>query len=216
MSTKKYFIISLTVALVDQIAKLLVHYTMDMGEFGEIALLGDWFKLHYTLNEGMAFGFKLGSTYGKLILTSFRWLAMVTIAIYLFKFARKRIHPGFLWLVALILGGAIGNVMDSTFYGVWFDNAPLMESEPPLYPWFHGQVVDMIFFDVWHGSLPDWLPIIGGRYYSFWPIFNIADAAIFVGVSGIVLFQNFFFPAQANEEVTFEQNDIHFDKQIKN
>ncbi|MDX5346363.1 MAG: lipoprotein signal peptidase [Hymenobacteraceae bacterium] len=189
MKYYKYFLISFIVILIDQAVKLIVHFNMDMGLPGEIKVFGDWFKLHYTLNPGMAFGVELGSEYGKLILSVFRMFAMVGIGYYLYYLIKHRSHPGLLLSVALILGGAIGNVVDSTFYGVWFDNAPYGSPTP----WFHGQVIDMFYVDLWEGIVPQWVPIIGGQAMSLWPIFNIADSAIFIGVLLILINQNRFF-----------------------
>lgn len=194
MKITKFYILSIAIIILDQVVKLLVHYNMEMGLAGQIPVFGDWFKLHYTLNPGMAFGMQLGSEYGKLILTLFRLVAMVGIAYYLYYLAKKLVHPGLLWCIALILGGAIGNVIDSTFYGVLLDNAPYNASTP----WFHGQVVDMFYIDIWEGRVADWVPLWGGEYMALWPIFNIADASIFVGVTLILLFQKRFF--QENEE----------------
>lgn len=188
--------------------KLLVHQNMDMGIIGQIPLFGDWFKLHYTLNPGMAFGMQLGSEYGKLILTVFRLFAMVGIGYYLFILAKKGVHQGLLWSVALILGGAIGNVIDSALYGVLLDNAPYGSSTP----WFHGQVVDMFYIDIWEGRVPDWVPIWGGEYMALWPIFNIADASIFVGVVIILVMQNKFF----GEEKKAEIRKAHSHQQYEN
>lgn len=132
----KYFLISALVILVDQIVKMLVYYNMDMGTKGQIMILGSWFKLHYLTNPGMAFGMKLNFEYGKLILTVFRIGAMIAIGYYLYQLIKKQANSGLLICIALILGGAIGNLVDSVFYGVWFDNAPF---DAPS-PWFHGQV----------------------------------------------------------------------------
>jgi signal peptidase II len=194
----KYYLLALLIIVIDQAVKLLVHYNMDMGLVGQIPVFGNWFKLHYTLNPGMAFGMQLGSEYGKLFLTIFRLVAMMGIAYYLYFLARKKVHPGLLWCVALILGGAIGNVIDSTFYGVLLDNAPHGSSTP----WFHGQVVDMFYIDIWEGRVASWVPIFGGEYMALWPIFNIADASIFVGVTLILIMQKKFFaePDSVNEE----------------
>ena len=164
---------------------------------GQIPIFGDWFKLYYTLNPGMAFGIELGSEYGKLILTVFRLFAMVGIGYYLYTLARKHVHPGLLWSIALILGGAIGNVIDSTFYGVLLDNAP----NGSITPWFHGQVVDMLYIDIWEGYVAEWVPLWGGEYKSLWPIFNIADASIFVGVAVILLMQNRFFEQEKSADI---------------
>jgi signal peptidase II len=185
----KYYLLSLGIIILDHTVKLLVHFNMEMGIVGQIPVLGDWFKLHYTLNPGMAFGMQIGSEYGKLILTVFRLLAMVGIGYYLYMLAKKGVHKGLLWSVALILGGAIGNVIDSAFYGVFLENAPYDAATP----WFHGQVIDMFYVDIWEGRVADWVPVWGGKYMALWPIFNIADASIFVGVAIILLMQNKFF-----------------------
>ena len=162
---------------------------MDLGTGGQIQIFDDWFKLHYTLNPGMAFGITLGSEYGKLVLTLFRLVAMVGIGYYLYKLSQSAVHPGLLWCVGLILGGAIGNVIDSTLYGVILDNAPYNASTP----WFHGQVIDMFYIDIWEGRMANWIPFFGGQHIALWPIFNVADASIFVGVIIILIWQKKFF-----------------------
>ncbi|MEN7547053.1 lipoprotein signal peptidase [Rapidithrix thailandica] len=194
MKYLKFYLLAIGIICLDQVVKLVIHNTMELGE--EIPIFGNWFKLHYTLNEGMAFGIKFGSEYGKLALTLFRVVAMFGIGYYIYLLVKKQVHTGFVWCVTMILGGAVGNVIDSTFYGVMLDNAPVVENHPLFYPWFHGQVIDMFYFDIWQGYLPEWL---GGGYYSLWPIFNIADASIFVGVAFILIFQKRFFPDEKNK-----------------
>ena len=184
-SNFRYFLLSLLIIFLDQLIKISVHFFMEPGYFGQIELIGPYVKLHYTLNPGMAFGMQLGSEYGKLILTLFRIVAMFAIGYFLYQLTTKNNKPLLLTSVALVLGGAVGNLIDSVFYGIWFDNAPV-ESPMRL---FHGQVIDMFFFDFWEGILPTWIPFWGGSYYST-PIFNFADAAIFCGVVIILLFQN--------------------------
>ncbi len=191
----KYFGIALLVIAIDQAVKMLVHFQMDFGTPGQIPVFGDWFKLHYTTNPGMAFGMELGSEYGKMILTSFRLVAMVGIGYYLTHIIKKQQHPIYIFCISLILGGAIGNLVDSIFYGIWLDNAPYNAPTP----WFHGQVVDMFYFDIWEGYIPEWVPLWGGSYTALWPIFNIADASIFIGVAIILVFQNRFFPEHKEE-----------------
>ena len=115
----KYFLISLLVIIVDQVVKVVVHYNMDMGTQGQILIFGDWFKLHYLTNPGMAFGMKLNFEYGKLILTVFRIGAMIAIGYYLYSLIQKQANSGLIICIALILGGAIGNLIDSIFYGIW-------------------------------------------------------------------------------------------------
>jgi signal peptidase II len=200
MKYLKYYLLALFAIVLDQAVKMAVHEYMEMGLPGEIVVFGDWFKLHYTLNPGMAFGLEFGSDYGKLGLTMFRLLAMTGIGIYLYQMAKKNAHPGFLWCIALILGGAIGNVIDSTFYGVLLDNAPYFENPPLMYPWFHGQVIDMFYVDIWEGIVPDYVPLLGGNYYSLWPIFNVADASIFMGVLMILVLQKRFFAHAQQQE----------------
>jgi len=207
MKYLKYFGIAFLVILIDQIVKMLVHNNMDFGTPGQIKVIGDWFKLHYTTNPGMAFGMQLGSEYGKFILTSFRLVAMFGIGYYLYYLINKKAHPGYIVCIAMILGGAIGNLIDSIFYGVFLNNAPYNAPTP----WFHGQVIDMFYFDIWEGFIPEWIPLWGGSYTALWPIFNIADAAIFVGVAIILLYQTKFFE---HEKAQQEEEEDEIQKQF--
>jgi len=178
---------------------------MDMGTQGQILIFGSWFKLHYLTNPGMAFGMKLNFTYGKLLLTVFRIGAMIAIGFYLHSLIKKEASSGLLICIALILGGAIGNLIDSIFYGIWFDNAPY---DAPS-PWFHGQVIDMFYIDIWEGYLPNWIPLIGGDYMALWPVFNIADASIFVAICFIIVFQKRYFKSEGvnTEETKIETQE---------
>lgn len=191
MKIYKYFLLALAVIIIDQASKLLVHHYMYLHQ--EITILGNdqfGFKLHYLLNPGMAFGIRWNNEFGKLALTAFRIAAMGGIGYYLLKMTKKGAHTGFLWCMALILGGAVGNVVDSTFYGVLLHNH--LPSSPT--PWFHGQVIDMLFFPLFDFTWPDWVPIVGGDYFLFFsPVFNIADSSIFIGVVIILIFQRRFF-----------------------
>jgi signal peptidase II len=190
MKYLQYFGLALLVICIDQTTKLVVHANMIPGTAGEIKIIGDWFKLHYTVNPGMAFGIKLGGEYGKILLTLFRLAAMAGISWYLTRLIQEKAHPGFLVCLSLILGGAIGNVLDSIFYGVAFGLYP---PDAPT-PWFHGEVIDMIYFHFWEGEVPTWVPGIGGEWTTLWPIFNIADSSIFCGIVAALIFQNKFFP----------------------
>lgn len=204
MKGSKYFLIALGVILLDQSSKLLIHRYMELHQ--EVNVLGEWFKLHYLLNPGMAFGIRWDNEFGKLALTVFRIIAMVGIGFFLARSVRQGAHRGFLVCLGLILGGAIGNVVDSTFYGVFLQNAPF---DSPT-PWFHGQVIDMLFFPLVEFYWPTWVPLFGGDYFLFFsPVFNIADSAIFLGVLSILIFQKSFFkpkdaemPERAQDEGT--------------
>jgi signal peptidase II len=188
MKIYKYYLIALAVILADHGSKLLVHHYMYIHQ--EVNVIGEWFKLHYLLNPGMAFGIRWNSEFGKLALTLFRVVAMIGIAWYLYKAAIRKAHSGFLFCLALILGGAVGNVIDSIFYGVLLHNAPYNSPTP----WFHGQVIDMLFFPMFEFYWPAWMPFVGGEYFLFFsPVFNIADSSIFLGVASILVMQKRFF-----------------------
>lgn len=196
MKIAKYFLIALVVILIDQTSKMIVYNTMYLHE--EINVIGTWFRIHYLLNPGMAFGLRLDNEFGKLALTAFRIIATFGIGYYLVRMANRGAHTGFLICMSMILGGAIGNVIDSTFYGVWFDNHPAGSPTP----WFHGQVIDMLYFPIVDFVWPEWIPFIGGGYFEFFsPVFNIADSSIFIGVVVILFFQKIFFKVHHEEEV---------------
>ena len=201
MSQKKppvylFYIISIGVIVLDQVVKLLVHFNMTMGTRGQIKLIGDLFKLHYLTNPGMAFGMELPFDHAKIILTLFRLIAMFAIGYYLYYMYKKDASTGLMVCIGMILGGAIGNLIDSIFYGVWLDNAPF---DAPT-PWFYGQVVDMFYIDIWEGRIAEWVPLWGGEYMALWPVFNVADASIFIGILVILIWQKSFFK-EVHEEV---------------
>ena len=196
MKYTKYLAIALLMVIIDHVIKLWIHDNMAVDSTAdEIPLIGEWFRLHYTLNPGMAFGMQLPAPYGKIILSVFRLIAVVGIAWYIHSLSKKNAHWGLLTCMSLILGGALGNVIDSTFYGVFLNNAP---KDAPM-AWFHGQVIDMFYvrFPI-DSRIPDWVPFWKGMPYST-PIFNFADASIFVGVVFILIFQRRYFLV---EEIT--------------
>jgi signal peptidase II len=147
--------------------------------------------LHYTENNGMAFGMELGGDLGKLVLTLFRIVAVCGIGYGLVHLIKHKYHRGLIMMVALILAGAVGNIIDSAFYGVIYKYAPI----------FHGRVVDMFYFPLLSGTFPAWIPVWGGEEYIFFrPVFNLADAAISVGVIMILLNQKHYFKHEVVEE----------------
>ena len=171
-------LIAAIVLVADQWLKLWVVDNMVRGQ--DIHLFGDWFILHYTQNYGIAFGLEFFGRSGKVFLSLFRMVAVVFIGFFLVQNARQKTTPtGFVIAIALIFSGAIGNIIDSVFYGVWFDYDT----------WLHGRVVDMFYLPIINTQLPGWLPIWGGeRFVFFRPVFNIADAAISTGVLMVLLF----------------------------
>lgn len=197
-----FFLITVGVIVVDQIVKMLVYIYMPLGDAGQIPVLGDWFKLYFTTNPGMAFGAKIPGEYGKVILSSIRVIAMFGIGWYMIKLFKEKAHPGFIACVALILGGAVGNLVDSIFYG-FLEEGLIVNNAP--FTLFHGKVIDMFYFDIAKGYFPSSWPIVGGDYYAFWPIFNIADASIFVAVCIILIYQKQFFAKEEAEEIQKEE-----------
>lgn len=195
MDALRYFLLAFMIVVIDQTSKMLVFNNMYLHE--EINVIGEWFRIHYLLNPGMAFGIKWENEFGKLALTIFRIGAMFGISWYLWKMAERNMHSGFLWCMGLILGGAVGNVIDSTFYGVLLNNAP---ADAPT-AWFHGQVIDMLYFPIFDFVWPEWVPFVGGRYFEFFsPVFNIADSSIFLGVVTILIMQKRFFKEKHHEQ----------------
>ena len=186
-SAAKFFLLALLIIALDQLVKWAVHTYMPLG--GEVSLIGQVVKLSYTLNSGMAFGAELPAPYGKLVLTAFRLLAVFGLSYYIIRLCRQRAAGGYIACMALILGGAVGNLTDSVFYGVIYNNAPIGS---PM-RWLYGQVIDMIYVPIYRGYLPKFLPIIGGEYSTGFPVFNIADSSIFIGVALILLNQSRFF-----------------------
>ncbi len=184
----KPFLTATLIIIADQVIKTWVHSHMYMGE--EIRFLGSHGMLHYTENNGMAFGMEWGGDAGKLALTLFRIFAVCGIVYSLIYLIKHKHHRGLIMNVALILAGAVGNIVDSTFYGIIYKYAPL----------FHGRVVDMFYFPLLRGTFPSWVPVWGNEPYEFFrPVFNLADSAICVGVIMILLYQKRYFKHETPE-----------------
>lgn len=187
--TKPLLVIFL-VLLADQAVKTWIKTNMYVGQ--EFKVIGNWFIIHFTENNGMAFGMEFGGEFGKLALSLFRIGAVAGIGYGLVHLIKHKYHRGLILNVALIFSGALGNIIDSVIYGKIYGYAAL----------FHGRVVDMFYFPILEGIFPKWVPIWGGQDYIFFrPVFNVADAAISVGVIAILIFQKSYFKEDIKEEI---------------
>lgn len=180
------------VIVIDQISKIIVKTSMTIGE--QFSVIGDWAKILFIENNGMAYGVELGGDWGKIALSLFRVIAVVYISRYLIKMIRLKFPKGSIVSVSLILAGAVGNIIDSLFYGVIFNSshgqvATFMPEGGGYSSFLHGKVVDMLHFPMIETYLPSWLPFWGGDYFMFFsPVFNFADSAVSVGVVILLLF----------------------------
>jgi signal peptidase II len=194
---KTPILIIIAILLVDQALKFWIKTTMMLGD--EFPVFGNWFYIHFVENNGMAFGMELGGDWGKIFLSVFRIIAVVGIGWYLYRLSCKRAPKGLIISVSMVLAGALGNIIDSMFYGMIFNHsysqvAQLFPEGGGYAPFLHGRVVDMFYFPLFSGHYPDWLPFIGGREFIFFrPVFNIADSSITLGIIFILIFQKRFF-----------------------
>lgn len=181
----KPFSLALLIILIDQCIKLYIKTHFFLGE--EVSVFGNWFLIHFTENNGMAFGFEFAGAYGKTFLSLFRIGAVAGIGYGLVYSIQHKYHHLLITSVALIFAGAIGNIIDSVFYGIWFNYENIL----------HGRVVDMFYFPIVNTLLPEWVPVLGGEDFVFFrPVFNFADASISIGVAIILIGQKTLFAEQ--------------------
>lgn len=202
---QKSLLLVFLILLVDQAVKIWIKTHMSLYQEYRVF---DWFRIYFIENNGMAFGMEFTGEYGKLFLSLFRILAVIGIGWYLYKICQKEeVHTGFVVCVSMVMAGAIGNIIDSAFYGLLFSESAhgvvstFMGPEGGYASFLHGRVVDMLYFPVIDGYYPDWFPFVGGnRFIFFRPVFNIADASISLGIIAILLFQKKFFPEAKKAE----------------
>jgi signal peptidase II len=194
---KRAALIIFLVLLIDQVLKIWIKTHMYLGQ--EFPVFGNWFFIHFTENNGMAFGLEFGGTFGKLLLSVFRIVLVIGIGWYLVHLIKIKSPTGLIVCFSLIFAGAIGNIIDSVFYGIIFSEsnagiAQLFPAEGGYSKLFHGRVVDMFYFPLIDGRFPGWLPIWGGENFSFFrEVFNVADSSITIGVASLLIFQKKFY-----------------------
>ena len=202
MNIKKAAIVVFVILLIDQISKIYIKTNFQLGEAIDVF---SWFKILFIENEGMAWGAKIPGAYGKEILTSFRVVAIIAIGYWLNSSIKEKAPQVLIWSVTLILAGAIGNTVDSLFYGLIFDdslgNVASIFAEDNYGTFLKGKVVDMLYFPLYDNILPEWIPVWGGeRFVFFEPVFNIADTAISIGFGLLIVFNKKAFPKETKKK----------------
>ena len=205
MKLRNAIFLIVLIILVDQSLKIWIKTSYPFGHVTNVMGIS-WFQLHFIENKGMAWGWEFGGEWGKMILTLFRLAAVIFGTWYLGKIVKHQYSKGFIICAALIYAGALGNLLDSMFYGLLFEESEYSHVAR-IFPahgyagFLHGRVVDMLYFPMVRSHFPSWFPFVGGDDFEFFsPIFNIADASISTGVITLLLFQKRFFKKNSNKE----------------
>ena len=215
MKKQPVILLIAAIILIDQALKFYIKLNYYSGE--EHNIFGSWFRLHFVENEGMAWGWKLGGDTGKITLTLFRLIAVIWGSFLIKDFIQKKYHKGFIICASLIYAGALGNLIDSMFYGLFFDSTYTLGNHQNYglvaklltgkgYGSFlQGKVVDMLYFPLFESNFPKWFPFWGGERFEFFsPVFNVAYGSITFGVIFIFIFQGKFFKKQKDIANTVE------------
>lgn len=217
---KKPLLLVFLVLLIDQVLKFYIKTHFYLGE--EVHMAGDWAIIHFTENNGMAFGMELGGNWGKMLLSVFRIVAVFGLGYYLWVLVKNNSHVGLIYSIALIFAGAMGNIIDSAFYGMLFSDsgyevARFLPEEGGYAGFLHGKVVDMFYFPIIEGHFPSWFPFWGTEEFIFFrPVFNIADASISVGVFLIIIFQRRFWAQKPAEPTPVVETTVSGSESTEN
>lgn len=229
MKGKHVAFLIILILLIDQASKIYIKTNFELGGYKYV--FGKYFQLYFVENRGMAYGLSFGGVLGKYALTIFRLLAVVFGVWYIRHIIKQKLHKGFIICVALIFTGALGNLIDSMFYGLIFDKGMLVEtaangeeiltnyqglaklSSSGYAGFMQGHVVDMLYFELFKGHYPTWVPLVGGKDFTFFGyIFNVADMAISIGIISLFVFQKRFAKKEIENNKTVETKAIVTDE----
>ncbi len=216
---QKSVLIIFLVLLFDQLLKVYIKTNFMLGD--EFIVAKNWFIIHFVENNGMAFGLEFGDNIGKYLLSIFRIVAVSAIGWYLSRLWKKEIQFGIIVSFSLIFAGALGNILDSAFYGLIFNEsygqvASFMPEGGGYASFLQGRVVDMFYFPILTGHYPEWVPLFGGREFIFFrPVFNVADSSITVGIFMILLFYRRYFDQKESEEIEPKTVDVDIAESVE-